>query len=114
MARLVRLDDFRRRRGLVHFTRQELNQLLQVYSRRVASGEWRDYAIHHDTSRARFMAFRHRLEGPAFTIVKFAPDAAGRSFYQATGGGRLLVRSPSLGEVLSVFKRNLTLVSSGA
>ncbi|HUC62861.1 MAG TPA: DUF2794 domain-containing protein [Alphaproteobacteria bacterium] len=114
MARLVRLDDFRRRRGLVHFTRQELNQLLQVYSRRVASGEWRDYAIQHDTSRARFMAFRHRLEGPAFTIVKFAPDATGHSLYQVTAGGRLIVRSTTLGDVLGVFKRRLTLVSSGA
>jgi hypothetical protein len=114
MARLIRLDDFRRRRGLVHFTRQELNQLLQVYSRRVASGEWRDYAIHHDTSRARFMAFRHRLEGPAFTIVKFAPDNSGRGVYQVTAGGRLLVRSATLGEVLGVFARRLTLVSSGA
>ncbi|MFI4987675.1 MAG: DUF2794 domain-containing protein, partial [Alphaproteobacteria bacterium] len=77
MAKLVRLDDFKRRRSLVHFTRQELNRLLQIYSRRVASGEWRDYAIHHDTARARFLVFRHRLEGPAYTVVKWAPDREG-------------------------------------
>lgn len=114
MAKLVRLDDFRRRRSFVHFNRQELNQLLQVYSRRVASGEWRDYAIHHDTTRARFMVFRHRLEGPAFTIVKFAPDQNGKNAYLIASAARPLIRGTSLGEVLSVFARKLTLVSSGS
>jgi hypothetical protein len=114
MAKLVRLDDFRRRRSFVHFNRQELNQLLQVYSRRVASGEWRDYAIHHDTTRARFMVFRHRLEGPVFTIVKFAPDHQGKSAFLVANGPRPLLRGDSLGAVLSVFARKLTLISSGA
>jgi hypothetical protein len=112
MARLVRLDEIRRRRSFVHFNRQELNQLLQLYSRRVASGEWRDYAIHHDSTRARFMVFRHRLEGPTFTIVKFAPAGDGRSAYLVAAGARPVKRGGSLGEVLSVFERRLTLVSS--
>lgn len=115
MAKLVRLDEFRRRRSFVHFNRQELNQLLQVYSRRVASGEWRDYAIHHDTMRARFMVFRHRLEGPTFTVVKFAPGADGRSAYLVAEGARPIQRGGSLGEVLEVFeRRRLILVSSGS
>ncbi len=114
MAKLVRLDDFKRRRSFVHFTRQELNQLLQIYSRRVADGEWRDYAIQHDSLRARFLVFRNRLEGPAFTIVKWAPDREGRASYLVAQGACPLKRSPALAEVLSVFARKLTLVSSGS
>lgn len=114
MAKLVRLDDFKRRRSFVHFNRQELNQLLQVYSRRVAGGEWRDYAIHHDLTRARFMVFRHRLEGPTYTVVKFAPERDGKSLYLVAQGPRPLKRGGSLAEVLSVFARQLTLVSSGS
>ena len=114
MAKLVRLDEHRRRRSFVCFSRQELNNLLQLYSRRVAGGEWRDYAIHHDTTRARFMVFRHRLEGPTFTIVKFAPDSTGRSSYLVSKGPRPLKRGNSLPEVLDIFERRLTLVSSGS
>jgi len=114
MAKLVRLDVHRRRRSFVCFSRPELNNLLQLYSRRVASGEWRDYAIHHDTTRARFMVFRHRLEGPTFTVVKFAPDSAGKFSFLVTKGPRPLKRGSSLSEVLSIFELRLTLVSSGS
>lgn len=114
MAKLIRLDDLRRRRSFVCFNRQELNQLLQLYSRRVASGEWRDYAIHHDATRARFLVFRHRLEGPVFTIIKFAPDSAGKGAFLVTNGPRPAKRGTSLTQVLSIFERRLTLVSSGA
>lgn len=112
MAKVVWLDDLRRRRRFVHFTRQELNQLLQLYSRRVASGEWRDYAIHHDTQRARFMVFRHRLAGPTFTIIKIAPTGDGKSVFLVTSGACPLKRGASLPEVLAMFERRLTLVSS--
>ena len=112
MAKLVWLDDLRRRRSFVHFTRPELNQLLQLYSRRVASGEWRDYAIHHDTLRARFMVFRNRLGGPIFTIVKFTPAGDGKNAYLVASGIRPLKRGASLSEVLAIFERKLTLVSS--
>jgi len=114
MAELVRLDDFKRRRSLVHFTRQELNQLLQIYSSRVASGDWRDYAIHHDTARARFIIFRSRLEGPTYTVIKWAPDRDGKSAYLLAQGARPLKRGSALADVLSVFARRLTLVSSGS
>ncbi len=33
------------RRANISFNRQELSQILNVYGRKVASGEWRDYAI---------------------------------------------------------------------
>ena len=44
MATVSRLTDHRKR-GRIFFSRRELDQLLQLYSRQVARGEWRDYAI---------------------------------------------------------------------
>ncbi len=112
MAKLIRLDQ-RRRRSYVHFTRQELNLLLQLYSKRVANGEWRDYAIQHDAARARFMVFRNWLEGPAYSIVKLAPASDGNCvFLVATASGPIR-RGRSLGEVLAHIQSRLTLVSGG-
>src|SRR5258707_228556 len=45
MTNLYRLGDQKTRRRIVSFDRRELSKLIDVYSRRVASGEWRDYAI---------------------------------------------------------------------
>jgi hypothetical protein len=54
----------------LHFTRSELHQLLSLYSRRVARGEWRDYAIDQDGGPAVFSVFRHSHERPLYTITK--------------------------------------------
>jgi hypothetical protein len=113
MAKLIRLDQ-RRRRSFVHFTRQELNLLLQLYSKRVANGEWRDYAIQHDAARARFMVFRNWLEGPAYSIVKLAPGGDGSSIFLVATSSGPVRRGRTLGEVLSHLQGRLTLVSSGS
>ncbi|HMA14084.1 MAG TPA: DUF2794 domain-containing protein, partial [Kiloniellaceae bacterium] len=45
MSQLYRFSEYRKSPRRVFFDRAELNQLLSLYSRNVASGEWRDYAI---------------------------------------------------------------------
>ena len=60
----------RRSGRALHFTRSELHQLLSLYSRRVARGEWRDYAIDQDGGLAAFSVFRHSHERPLYTITK--------------------------------------------
>src|ERR1700722_18574223 len=74
MATVFRLPDHRRERR-IFFSRRELDQLLQLYSRQVARGEWRDYAIDHSDGRAAFSVFRHSLDMPLYTIVKTAPGS---------------------------------------
>ena len=56
--------DVARRLGEVRFERRELDQILRVYGRMVAAGEWRDYAINFLTDRAVFCAFRRSSERP--------------------------------------------------
>ena len=79
MASVTRLSDHRRRRR-TFFSRIELDQLLQLYSRQVMRGLWRDYAIDQRDGTASFSVFRHSLESPLYTIVKSAPDAARHSY----------------------------------
>ena len=68
------------RRGDIAFDRRELTQILNVYGRKVASGEWRDYAIDTLREKAVFSVFRRASETPLYRIEK-APTtgaAAGR------------------------------------
>ena len=59
MATVYRMAEAQRQRRPIFFDRTELNQLLSLYSRRVASGEWRDYAIDQRGGSAVFSVFRH-------------------------------------------------------
>lgn len=75
-ATVLPLRDYRGGRRTLYFTRSELNQLLGLYSRNVARGVWRDYAIDHRDGQALFSVFRHTHESAAYTIVKTASSAA--------------------------------------
>src|ERR1700680_1444265 len=75
-ATVLPLPDQRSARHTLYFTRSELNQLLGLYSRNVARGIWRDYAIDHRDGQALFSVFRHTHESAAYTIVKSAISAA--------------------------------------
>jgi hypothetical protein len=46
----------------ISFNRQELNEILEMYGRKVADGEWRDYAIDHRKEEAVFSVFRRSSE----------------------------------------------------
>jgi len=99
-------------RGRVTFSRAELSRILNVYSVRVASGEWKDYAIDHVPGLAVFSIFRHTLERPFHSIVKFRQAGDRRSYeYAVFQGPRLLRRADELVNALKVFDKRLKLVA---
>lgn len=105
MAKLFRLTDYRRNNRRVSFSQQELRQLLNVYSRRVVTGEWRDYAIDHQPGMAVFSIFRHTRDAPLFKVAKVAGRGDRNDEYVVVSGVQKLVSGTSIGEVLRVFER---------
>ena len=54
----------------VAFNRAELGQILGLYGRMVAAGEWRDYAMSFLREMAVFSVFRRAAEFPIYRIEK--------------------------------------------
>lgn len=110
MSEPIRLADHRKRgRAYVSFDRGELRQLLDVYSRRVAAGEWRDYAIDLQKGSAVFSVFRSTFDSPLFSISK---HRHGRHCqYMVFSGPQKLKHGKSIGEVLSLFDSKPYLVA---
>ena len=94
--------------GRVAFSRHELRVIMDVYSRGVVTGEWRDYAIDMDSNRAAFSVFRHRLQNPLYIIEKFTPENG----FLLSGRGRKLRHANSITEILAVLNRRPRLVLS--
>ena len=98
-------------RGRVTFSRVELGRILAVYSMRVAAGEWKDYAIDHIPGLAVFSIFRHTMERPFFSVVKFRQPGNRRSYeYAVLQGPALLRRSSELENALKVLEKKLRVV----
>jgi hypothetical protein len=104
MTVLYELTEAHARRKVVTFDRRELMHLLNLYSRRVASGEWRDYAIDFRPGMALFSIFRHSCEQPLFAIAKVAAQQR-HERYQVFTGPRRLAQAETLPDALQVFDR---------
>lgn len=109
MSNLYRLADQRARRRIVSFDKRELSRLLGLYSMRVATGEWRDYAIDFRPGMAIFSIFRHTAEQPLFAIAK-VPGSANGGSYVVYNGPRKLAHGDTLEDVLRVFERKLRIL----
>jgi hypothetical protein len=97
----------------VSFDRQELNTILNVYGRKVAAGEWRDYALDMEKDRAVFSVFRRTSELPIYRIEKNPKLARRQGAYSViSAGGQILKRGADLRRVLAIFEKRLTLVET--
>jgi hypothetical protein len=95
----------------ISFDRRELDQILRVYGRKVADGEWRDYAIDQLREEAVFSVFRRASEHPLYRIVKQPKLARRQGAYALIAAtGHILKRGHDLSNVLRVLDPPLRLV----
>jgi hypothetical protein len=97
----------------VTFNRRELNRILDLYGRKVAAGEWRDYAIDFLKDRAVFSVFRRTSEVPLYRIEKNPKLNQKQGAYSVISAtGHILRRGPELDRVLhAIDKSRLALVA---
>lgn len=93
------------------FNRQELTTILDVYGRKVASGDWRDYALDMLRDRALFSIYKRVSERPAYVIEKNPKLRNRQGMFMVTDmRGRVLKRGHDLKQVLRVLDSDLVLV----
>jgi hypothetical protein len=91
---------------VVFFERREIDQLLRLYGRMVAAGEWRDYGMAGLSDHAVFSVFRHAAEAPLYRIEKHPALARKQGEWAVVGqGGLVLKRGHDLGQVLRLFDK---------
>lgn len=94
------------------FNRLELNEILRLYGRFVANGEWRDYAIDMGRETAVFSIFRRASECPIYRIEKTPKLARRQGMYSViAASGLILKRGSDLRRVLAVLDKSLQLVA---
>jgi hypothetical protein len=98
----------------VTFNRRELNRILDLYGRKVAAGEWRDYALDFLKDRAVFSVYRRSSEVPLYRIEKDPALARKQGAYSVISAtGHILRRGHELDRVLrSSIDKSLSLVAN--
>jgi len=97
----------------VTFSRRELDHILSLYGRKVAAGEWRDYAIDFLKDRAVFSVFRRASEFPIYRIEKHPRLSRRQGAYSVISAtGHILRRGQELDRVLGALDRSLRVVAN--
>src|SRR6204780_6025722 len=96
----------------VTFSRRELDRILRLYGRKVAAGEWRDYAIDFLRDRAVFSVFRHSCDFPIYRIEKNPRLERRQGTYSVISAtGHILRRGRELERVLGALDGALHVVA---
>lgn len=96
---------------IVAFSRSELSMILNVYGRRVADGDWRDYALDMGRETAVFSIFRRASEVPIYRIEKTPKLARRQGAYAVVSAtGHILKRGHELVRVLTALEKKVRLV----
>jgi hypothetical protein len=99
------------REAVCAFDRIELMQILDLYGRQVAAGEWRDYSIDFERDRAVFSIFRRTSEMPLFRIEKCPRLARKQGAYSViAAGGQVLKRGHDLARVIAILAPKVQVV----
>jgi hypothetical protein len=85
------------------FSRQELQQLLNLYSQQVAEGEWRDYAIDQQHGMVVFSVFRHTMEQPVYAVAKRSQGPE----YIVYSGPEKLKRAATLTDAIALLRKRM-------
>jgi len=89
----------------VSFDRRELNAILNLYGRKVADGEWRDYAMDFLRDRAMFSIYKRASERPLYVVEKQPKLRNKQGQYMVMSqDGRVLKRGHELANVLRVLE----------
>ncbi|WP_353560250.1 DUF2794 domain-containing protein [Pyruvatibacter sp. HU-CL02332] len=97
----------------VFWDRRELDAILNIYGRRVAAGDWRDYAMSGLKDCAVFSVYRRASEMPLYRIEKRPKLRNKQGAYSViSASGMILKRGHELKQVLKVLEpKQLSLVT---
>lgn len=109
MTTLVDMGSYRRARKQVSYLPEELRALMNLYSRRVMTGEWKDYAIDFRPGYASFTMFKHTFDAPLYSIIKLRMKAGGLEWLVFKGKERVK-RAGTLKDALGYFDKKLSVV----
>ena len=95
---------------IIFFSKIELSSILNLYSKQVSNGNWKDYALDSKIDNAIFSIYRHTQDKPMFQIIKNSQKGFRNkpSFY-IKKGEEIVSKSKSLLAILSIFEKKLSI-----
>ena len=97
-------------KNFIFFSKYELTSILNLYSKQVAKGFWKDYALDSKANTAIFSIYKHSHDKPIYQIIKKSlkgfrnmPD------FFITKDSEIINKSNEISSILSKFEKKLSI-----
>ncbi len=97
-------------KSVIFFSKYELSSILNLYSKQVSKGLWKDYALDSKVNTAIFSIYKHSHDKPIYQIIKKSikgfrnmPD------FLITKDKEIINKSSEISTILSKFEKKLSI-----
>ena len=97
-------------KNFIFFSKYELTSILNLYSKQVSKGFWKDYALDNKANTAIFSIYKHSHDKPMYQIIKKSlkglrnmPD------FFITKDAEIINKSTEISTILSKFEKKLSI-----
>ena len=95
---------------LIFFSKIELTSILNLYSKQVSKGFWKDYAFDSKIDNAVFSVYKHSHDKPMYQIIKNSHKGfRNKPIFLIKKDEQIISKSNSLLIILSNFEKKLSI-----
>ena len=97
-------------KNFISFSKIELTSILNLYSKQVSRGIWKDYALDSLFDNAVFSVYKHTQDKPMYQIIKNSMKGfRNKPIFFIKKDGEIISKSNDLSIILSNFEKNLSI-----
>ena len=97
-------------KNLIFFSKLELTAILNLYSKQVSKGSWRDYALDSQVDTAIFSIYRHTHDKPIYQIIKKSQKGfRNKPEFSIQNEMSIINKSNEILTILSKFEKKLSI-----
>ena len=97
-------------KNTIYFSKYELTVILNLYSKQVSLGSWRDYAIDSKNDIAVFSIYRHTHDQPMYQIIKTSKKGyRNNPDFFIKDSNKIIYKSKVLEQILSKFEKKINI-----
>ena len=97
-------------KNFISFSKIELTSILNLYSKQVSRGIWKDYALDSQFDNAVFSIYKHTQAKPMYQIIKNSMKGfRNKPIFSIKKDGEIISKSNDLFIILSNFEKKLSI-----
>ena len=97
-------------KNTIYFSKYELTIVLNLYSKQVSLGSWRDYAIDSKNDIAVFSIYRHTHDQPMYQIIKTSKKGyRNNPDFFIKDSNKIIYNSKVIEQILSKFEKKINI-----